>query len=175
MVAETQSIQTPYPRNKLADAMEIATILAAERGMEIFFAEDADLDHFFAPQMGEHSGLYCRSLFRKKGMFVVGHAHRYADMGIVLHGKLRVYCDGKVSDIEGPSKPFVSEAGSRKVTVALEDTTLLTFHPTNETDLEKIEQDIFIQSEFYRRYEAHRRLTDPTFNVPGKQKTKEIQ
>jgi hypothetical protein len=159
--------------NDLAHRLE-RKMIEGVPGMETWFAEDADIKHYFAPQQNGVSGLYARSHFRKAGVWVVGHAHRHSDMAILTHGRLLVFVDGKVREIVGPSEPFVTSAGSKKVTYAVEDSTLITFHPTNETDLERVEDAIFIKSQFYQEYEAARRLTDPEWNRAGKRNIKEI-
>jgi hypothetical protein len=85
-------------------------------------------------------------------------------MAILLHGRLLVVADKERFEIAGPSKPFLTSAGVRKFTVALEDSTLITFHPTDETDVEKIEEAIFIHSPAFKEFEAEMRLTDPNWN-----------
>lgn len=121
---------------------------------EVMTAKDFPVEHFFAP------GLYARSLFRKAGTFIIGHAHRHAHLSIVLHGRLRVLVNGKVLEIVGPSKPFLTEAGMRKATYAVEDTTLITFHPTSTRDVQMLEDELVEKSpaflEFEEKLEADR-------------------
>lgn len=164
MLAESSTLELAPVENDVADKLE-AAMLKHPEVFQTKFAEDADIRHFFAP------GLYVRSLFRKAGTYVVGHAHRHADAAILLHGRLRVLVDGKVQEIVGPSKPFLTEAGTRKLTVAIEDSTLMTFHPTDLTDLEEIEAEIFIKSPAFLDYESQRRLVDPSWNTPKKEIT----
>lgn len=135
------------PDNTLVDELELAML---RHDGPVQTAKDFPVEHYFAP------GLYARSLFRKAGTFIVGHAHKHAHLSIVLHGRLRVLSDGKVKEIVGPSKPFLSPAGIRKATYAMEDTTLITFHPTEETNPEKMEEALVDFSPAFQEYaETH--------------------
>lgn len=116
-------------------------------GLRLLTNDDVITRNFFAP------GLYARSLTRRAGTFIIGHRHRTKHLNILLHGRLRVYMDGVVTEIVGPSLPFVSEAGVRKATLALEDSTLITFHPTDETDLDKLEDELIEKSELFTELE----------------------
>jgi hypothetical protein len=136
MIADLQVIGG----NAIADQLEERLLAAPVPGMRTITADDLPAEHFFAP------GLYARSLFRPAGTLIVGHAHRHSHLAIVLHGRLRVLVDGKVREIVGPSKPFLTEGGVRKATFAMEDTTLITFHPTDKTDLDELEEELIDKS-----------------------------
>ncbi len=131
-----------------ADQLE-AILLRGQQGPGLRILKDNELitRNFFAP------GLYARSLTRKAGAFIIGHKHRTEHMNLLLHGRLRIYMDGVVTEIAGPSLPFISKAGVRKATLALEDSTLITFHPTHETDLEKLEEELIEKSALFEEME----------------------
>ncbi len=116
-------------------------------GLRQLTEEDVLVNHFFAP------GLYARSLARRAGSFIIGHRHKKEHLNILLTGRLRIYMDGAVSEISGPSVPFISKAGVRKATLALEDSVLITFHPTNETDLDKLEEELIEKSPLFQEME----------------------
>jgi hypothetical protein len=116
-------------------------------GLRLLTDQDLIVNHFFAP------GLYARSLARRAGSFIIGHRHKTAHLNILLTGRLRVYMDGVVTEISGPSVPFLSRAGVRKATLALEDSVLITFHPTNETDLDKLEEELIEKSPLFQEME----------------------
>ncbi len=115
--------------------------------LRLISEDEIVVNHFFAP------GIYARALTRKAGAFIIGHKHKYEHLNLLLTGRLRVYMDGKVTEIVGPSLPFVSKAGIRKATYALEDSTLITFHPTNETDLDKLEEQLIEKSALFDELE----------------------
>lgn len=95
------------------------------------------LNHYFAP------GIYLRELHMAKGMVVVGHRHKMETVNILLKGKVAIIEDGKLIYREAPFT-YVSPAKHRKALYVIEDTIWQNPHPSNETDLEKLE-DIFIE------------------------------
>ena len=93
-------------------------------------------EHFFAP------GVYCRVLHMPAGAVVSGKIHKTEHFAVVLKGKLTVVTDeGGKSYVEAPML-MVTKPGTKRVAYVHEDATWATFHPTEETDLEKIEEDI---------------------------------
>jgi quercetin dioxygenase-like cupin family protein len=100
---------------------------------------DLPLTHRFAP------GLYFREIFMPQGALVIGHEHKTEHFNVVLTGKAMVQIDGKVEIIAAPSV-FVSKPGIRKVLYILEDMRWATLHPTDETDIAKLEDLLIIKS-----------------------------
>ncbi len=135
-------------QQSLADKMEAVLLSGnAGPGRRLLREDDMITGHFFAP------GLYARSLTRKAGTIIVGHRHKTEHMNILLHGRLRIFSNGNVVELIGPSLPFVTPAGTRKATLALEDSTLITFHPTHETDPDKLEEELIEKSALFTELE----------------------
>lgn len=123
-----------------------------ERRNQIFALENAirqapeqvDLDplteHFFA------EGVYLRVLRIPAGVVVTGKIHRTRHLTIIASGTVRITTDDDVQEITGPAV-FVSEPGAKKAAFALTDVVVMNPHPTEETDLGKIE-DQFIAPSF---------------------------
>lgn len=104
------------------------------------------LKHYFAP------GAYGREIFIPKGCVCVGKIHKHAHLSIISKGDVTV-----VTEQEGRIRmkapyTFVSQPGAKRVVFAHEDTIWTTFHVTNETDLEKIEDDVIARS--YEEFDA---------------------
>ena len=93
--------------------------------------------HYFAP------GIYVRELHMVKGMVVVGHRHKTELVNILLKGKVALIEDGKLIYREAPFT-YVSPAKHRKALYVIEDVIWQNVHPSDETDLQKLE-DIFIE------------------------------
>lgn len=93
---------------------------------------ECPLVHRFAP------GVYLREIFMPAGSFVLGHEHVTGHFNVILSGRARVLIDGKVREIQAPFT-FKSEPGIRKALYVLEDMIWQTIHPTDETDVEKLE------------------------------------
>ena len=108
---------------------------------------DCPLVHKFAP------GVYLREIFMPRGTFIIGHEHRTEHFNIVLSGRARVMMEGKVHEIMGPCT-FVSKPGVRKVLLILEDMRWATVHPTHETDLHALEDELIVKSQTFLEHES---------------------
>lgn len=99
-------------------------------------------DHF-------SEGLYLRERFAKANTLIVGKRHRQETMSILLKGILCVYTDDeKVKEIHAPCI-WATKAGTKRMTYSKTDTILVTVHPTEETDLKKIEKEVIIPEKEY--------------------------
>ena len=97
--------------------------------------EDSILTHHFAPHV------YARELFMPAGQTVIGKIHKHAHLNIIAKGKVVVATEEGNQEYNAPCV-FTSYAGTKRAVQIIEDTTWITIHPTDETDLDKIEQDI---------------------------------
>lgn len=93
------------------------------------------LTHTFAP------GAYGRTIILPKGCMVVGKIHKHAHLNIVSKGRVSVVTEFGRMDIEGPHV-FTSQPGTKRALYVHEECVWTTVHLTNETDLEKIEDEI---------------------------------
>lgn len=96
---------------------------------------DSMTSHHFAP------GVYAREYFIPKDSLVVGKIHKTEHFNIVCKGKVKVSTEDGATVIEGPCV-FVSKAGVQKAVLALEDTTWITIHVTESTDVDEIEKEV---------------------------------
>ena len=97
------------------------------------------LKHTFA------DGIYIREIFMPKGMLIVSKIHKVRHPYFVLKGDLSVLTE------EGEVRIFapyfgITPAGTKRLLYIHEDTVWITVHATEETDLEKIEEDIIAKS-----------------------------
>ena len=107
---------------------------------------EAPLHHAFAP------GVYLRQVVMPKGAMIIGHEHKTEHFNIVLSGHASVLMDGEVQEIKAPSI-FVSKAGVRKVLLIHETMIWATIHPTNETQIERLEEELIIKSETFQNHQ----------------------
>lgn len=99
-----------------------------------FPQKPAPVTHRFAP------GVYLREIFMTADSIVIGRIHKTEHFNILLQGACYiVHDDGSREELRAPMT-FVSKAGAQKVLYVLEDMRWQTVHPTNETDLEKLEE-----------------------------------
>ena len=87
-------------------------------------------------------GMYARTIFLKKGMFIVGSLHKTANLNVMHTGALNLAVINKygVSEVQQLTAPFVFESSKNTIKVAfvLEDCEWTSFHPTELTDVDEI-------------------------------------
>lgn len=127
------STQSPVPREKIMDLEQAMRELPGQ-----IDPDDITYHHFAY-------GIYLRELFMPAGSLVVGKIHRTNHLTIVARGTVKITTDDGVQEVTGPWV-FASKAGAKKAILAITDATLMNPHPTNETDLEKIEEEFIAPS-----------------------------
>lgn len=106
---------------------------------------ECPLVHRFAP------GVYARQITMPAGSLIIGHCHNTKHFNVVLKGRARVMMEDQIEDIVAPCV-FVSEAGVRKVLRIDEEMVWMTIHPTHETDLKKLEEEIITKSPAFTKH-----------------------
>lgn len=106
--------------------------------------EELEIVHTFS------GGVYIREMHIPKGIFILGKRHRHETCNILLKGTLSVYLgDGKpVVKVTGPLV-MTSDPMVRKIAYCHKDTVFLNIHPTQETDIGKIEDEFIITEQEY--------------------------
>ena len=124
------------------------SIIEARRAMGLSTTlgdmKECPLTHHFAP------GLYAREIFLPAGTVVVGKIHRHAHINTISKGRVFVATEFGFVELVAPVT-FVSQPGTKRALVAQEDTIWTTYHPTEETELSKIEEHVIAPS--YRALE----------------------
>ena len=100
---------------------------------------DCPVTHHFAP------GLYAREIFIPAGFVIIGKIHKHAHVNTISRGHVVVATEFGKTELKAPAT-FVSQPGTKRAVVALEDTVWTTYHPTEETDLSKIEEHVIAPS-----------------------------
>lgn len=93
------------------------------------------IKHHFAP------GLYAREILIPAGTVIIGKIHRHAHVNTISAGRVLVATEFGTEEFKAPYT-FVSKPGTKRAVVALEDVIWTTYHPTEETDLAKIEEHV---------------------------------
>jgi hypothetical protein len=101
---------------------------------------ECPVTHHFAP------GIYAREMLIPKGTVLTGHVHKYTNLNIMSAGELSVLTEEGVKRVKAPFT-IVSPPGTKRVAYAHEDTVWTTIHPTDETDVDKIEQHFIAHTE----------------------------
>ena len=98
---------------------------------------DVPVEHHFAP------GVYMRQMDAAAGTLVVSKMHRTEHMNILLKGSLTVATEDGIQLMTAPCV-LKSMPGTKRIGYFHEDSSWITVHPTEETDLEKIEQQVIV-------------------------------
>ena len=97
--------------------------------------EDATVKHHFS------DGVYVREYHMEKNEVVVGKIHRHNHIAMLISGKAKVFSEEGEIIMESPHI-WNSVSGERRAVFAIEPCIFVTVHPTDETDLDKIEEQV---------------------------------
>ncbi len=97
-------------------------------------------------------GVYGRQLFIPKGTVLVGKIHKFSQFNIVLTGDISVLTEKGVQRLKGGDM-FVSAAGIKRAGFAHEDTVWLNIHGTNETDIDRLVEELISPS--FEHFDAY--------------------
>jgi hypothetical protein len=104
----------------------------------------AELEAFMTPVHRFAPGVYTRELTIPPGQVVVGKRHAVEHQVLLIKGSCVCVTERGVEHMQAPMM-FVSPAGEKRVVVTTdEEATWVTIHPTEHTDLDKIEADVII-------------------------------
>ena len=92
-------------------------------------------EHHFA------NGMYARVMAQEAGSILVGKKHKHEHFFLVLSGAIRFTGGEEAETYHAPSL-VVSKPGAQRAIFALEDSSYMTIHRTELTDLDEIEEDI---------------------------------
>lgn len=98
---------------------------------------DVPVIHHFAPNV------YMRQMDAEAGTIVVSKMHRTEHMNILLTGSLTVATENGIEFIQAPAV-IKSMPGTKRIGYFHEDTSWITVHPTDSTDLDEIEKQVIV-------------------------------
>lgn len=115
---------------------EFLKIAGLHRVLETLPPVECPVQHRFTP------GMYAREIFMPAGALVISRVHRTRHPFVVLSGRVLVYspASGVVELAAGHVR--ITEPGTQRVLLIVEDCRWITFHPTVETDLEKLQEEL---------------------------------
>jgi quercetin dioxygenase-like cupin family protein len=92
-------------------------------------------DHYFS------GGMYCRRVFRPAGTLIVGKVHKKDHLFLCAMGEIIAWTESGMKRLKA-GDVVESKAGTKRVTLAVSDAIGITFHRTDETDLDEIEKEL---------------------------------
>lgn len=93
--------------------------------------------HHFAPD------IYMRQMDSSEGTLVISKMHSTEHFNILLKGAVSLITEDGIKTIHAPSI-MKSLPGTKRIGYFHEDSSWLTIHPTTETDVKKLEEDLTI-------------------------------
>jgi hypothetical protein len=127
------SIRFSYPVPMRA--VSRAHVEALEREIQKLPQVDCPVWHHFAP------GLYARKMLIRKGVTLTGAVHKTEHL-VTVSGDISVTTDEGVARITDPHFIFASKPGAKRAGYAHEDTFFTTVHATDETDLDRLVEEL---------------------------------
>lgn len=89
-----------------------------------------------------HAGMYCREVWRKKGVMVVGKVHKKEHFYLIVNGTVCISDGiGEPQRFTGPHM-IESAPGTKRAVYAETDVLCMTFHRTDATTVEAAEAEL---------------------------------
>ena len=92
-------------------------------------------EHYFVP------GMYCRRVFRPAGTLIVGKVHKHPHFFLCAKGEIIAWTENGMKKLQA-GDVVECKPGTKRVTLATQDSIGVTIHKTEETDLDKIELEL---------------------------------
>lgn len=136
-------ISDEKPLVKNPDSREMRdAIFRLEKQIEKMPQAELEYIHRFTP------GMYAREMIVPKGVIMTGAIHKTQHISIFLEGKMLIPCEGGSKEITAPMVE-IANPGVKRVGVALERVRWITMHPTDETDVEILEDMLWTNDPQY--------------------------
>lgn len=90
--------------------------------------------------------IYYRTITMPKGNIIVGHKHKHKTMNVMVSGKMRLWMNGVIEEIEAPCI-FESEPNSRKIGFILEDVIFMNVHNITGMDVNNLKDELLVKED----------------------------
>lgn len=101
---------------------------------------ECPLQHTFA------KGSYARTMFMAAGTVLVGKIHKVQHITCLAEGDVSIFSEAQGAERFSGPKVWVTEPGTKRAIYAHTDVFLTTFHVTDKTDLDEIEDELIAAS-----------------------------
>ena len=96
---------------------------------------ELETEHYFVP------GMYCRRVFRPTGTLIVGKVHKQPHFFLCAKGEIIAWTETGMKKLQA-GDVVECKPGTKRVTLATQDSIGITIHKTDKTDLDDIEQEL---------------------------------
>lgn len=115
--------------------------------LNAFGLSNIEVEHRFAP------GVYYRTIVMPTASYIIGHEHTTEHANIITQGRAIVMIGDELKEVMAGDH-FNSKPGIRKILFILDNCKWTTVHPTNETSIPKLEDQLIVKSQSHLRYLA---------------------
>lgn len=143
-VADQDLFAPPVPINDQDAALELCKAARSIDELKDVLGHlpqvEAPVEHIFTP------GLYTRQITMLAGSMIISKIHKHRHPYVISKGRCSVFT--REAGWVNLSAPFtgITEPGTERLLLIHEDTIWTTFHVTDETNLEKIEDHVIAKS-----------------------------
>jgi hypothetical protein len=120
---------------------EIRAFIAAIEDQAIVRADQVEIP----PKHHFSKGVYAREISIPKDTVVIGKIHKHQNLNILSQGEMLLVSVDGVMHVKAPYT-IVSSPGVKRLALALSDCVWTTIHGTNETDIDKIENEFIAKT-----------------------------
>lgn len=142
------AVAKPIPREN---------VLRLQHALGQFPQVNMPVKHYFA------RGVYAREIFIPAGTCIVGKIHKHSQINILSKGDISVTTDTGIVRVQAPYT-VVGAPGTKRVGYAHTDVIWTTISGTNETDTQKIEEELIATS-----FEAYEQFAREALSLNGGQ------
>ena len=124
--------------NEIIEKMIIPTqeqILKLQLEMIKMPQVELETEHYFS------GGMYCRKLIRPAGTLIVGKVHKKDHFFMCAKGEIIAWSENGMKKLL-PGDIIESKSGTKRVTYSVTDAIVITFHKTDNIDLDEIEKEL---------------------------------
>jgi len=92
-------------------------------------------EHFFSP------GMYCRKVTTPAGTLIVGKVHKAPHFFVCVKGEILAWSETGMRRMQA-GDVIESQAGTKRLALAVVDSIGMTIHKTDKTDIDEIEAEL---------------------------------
>lgn len=107
-------------------------------------------DHYFVP------GMYCRRVFRPAGTLIVGKVHKQPHFFLCASGEIIAWTENGMKKLQA-GDVVECQPGTKRVTLATQDSVGITIHKTDITDLDEMEKEL-VEPDDLALFDSHNNL-----------------
>lgn len=112
------------------------SVEAIQAGLSKMEPYQPETKHYF------HGGMYCREVFRKEGVLVVGAVHKKEHFYVIASGTVQISQEGeKAKQVKGPAV-IKSMPGTKRAVLSITPAVCMTFHATDAKTVEEAEIEL---------------------------------